>query len=92
MLIILYIIFFSFFYGNYSIAFFSFLFFLINLFIYYFWLFWVFVSVRGLSPVLASDGHSSSCCALRGPLTVEASAIAEQRLQTRRLSSRGSQA
>ena len=36
-------------------------FFLINLFIY-FWLCWVFVSVRGLSPVVASGGHSSSRC------------------------------
>ena len=32
-----------------------------NLFIY-FWLCWVFVSVRGLSPVAASGGHSSSQC------------------------------
>ena len=37
-------------------------FFLINLFIY-FCLCWVFVSVRGLSPVAASRGHSSSRCA-----------------------------
>ena len=29
----------------------------------YFWLCWVFVSVRGLSPVAASGGHSSSQCA-----------------------------
>ena len=43
--------------------FFIYLFFL-NLFIYiYFWLYWVFVSVRGLSPVAASGGHSSSRCA-----------------------------
>ena len=28
----------------------------------YFWLCWVFVSVRGLSPVAASGGHSSSGC------------------------------
>ena len=41
----------------------SFFFFnLINLFIY-FWLCWVFVSVRGLSLVAASGGHSSSRCA-----------------------------
>ena len=35
------------------------------LFIYYvyFWLCWVFVSVWGLSPVVASGGHSSSRCA-----------------------------
>ena len=32
------------------------------LFIYYFWLCWVFVSVRGLSPVAASGGRSSSQC------------------------------
>ena len=39
------------------------LFFLFNKFIYlfiYFWLCWVFVSVRGLSPVAGSGGHSSS--------------------------------
>ena len=45
---------------------FHFFFFLINLFIYlfiYFWLCWVFVSVRGLSPVAASGGLSSSRCA-----------------------------
>ena len=34
----------------------------IYLFIY-FWLCWVFISVRGLSPVAASGGHSSSRCA-----------------------------
>ena len=34
----------------------------IYLFIY-FWLCWVFVSVRGLSPAVASGGHSSSRCA-----------------------------
>ena len=34
----------------------------IYLFIYL-WLCWVFVSVRGLSPVAASGGHSSSRCA-----------------------------
>ena len=34
------------------------------LFIYlFFWLCWVFVSVQGLSPVVASGGHSSSRCA-----------------------------
>ena len=36
--------------------------FLFYLFIY-FWLCWVFVSARGLSPVVASGGHSSSRCA-----------------------------
>ena len=43
---------------------FSFFFFL-KIFIYlfiYFWLCWVFVSVRGLSPLAASGGHSSSRC------------------------------
>ena len=37
----------------------------IHLFIYlfiYLWLCWVFVSVRGLSPVVASGGHSSLQC------------------------------
>ena len=46
--------------------FFCFVFFLTYLFFYllfYFWLCWVFVSVRGLSPVVASGGHSSSRCA-----------------------------
>ena len=38
------------------------LFVFINLFIY-FWLCWVFVSVRGLSLLVASGGHSSSRCA-----------------------------
>ena len=33
------------------------------LFIIYFWLCWVFVSVRGLSLVAVSGGHSSSRCA-----------------------------
>ena len=37
-------------------------FFFFKLFIY-FWLCWVFVSVRGLSLVVASGGHSSSRCA-----------------------------
>ena len=39
---------------------------LFYIFIYlfiYFWLCWVFVSVRGLSLVVASGGHSSSQCA-----------------------------
>ena len=43
-----------------------FIFIFIYLFIYlfiYFWLCWVFVSVRGLSPVVESGGHSSSRCA-----------------------------
>ena len=40
--------------------------FFIYLFIY-FWLCWVFVSVRGLSLVAASGGHSSSRCAGLSP-------------------------
>ena len=32
-------------------------------FFFYFWLCWVFVSVRGLSPAVASRGHSSLQCA-----------------------------
>ena len=32
-------------------------------FFFYLWLCWVFVSVRGLSPVAASGGHTSSRCA-----------------------------
>ena len=35
----------------------------VYLFIYYLWVCWVFVSVRGLSLVAASGGHSSSRCA-----------------------------
>ena len=35
----------------------------VSAFFFYFWLCWVFVSVRGLSPVAASGGHSSSRCA-----------------------------
>ena len=55
----------------------------------YLWLCWVFVSVRGLSPVAASGGHS---IAVHGPLTIAAPLVAEHRLQTRRLSSCGSRA
>ena len=52
------IIFFFFYNIFHSSAFFFF-----NLFFFYLWLCWVFVSVRGLSPVAASGGHSSSRCA-----------------------------
>ena len=39
------------------------LFFFFNIYLFiYFWLCWVFVSVRGLSLVAASGGHSSSRC------------------------------
>ena len=54
------------------------------------WLCWVFVSVRGLSPVVASGGPLF--IAVRRPLTIAASPVAEHRLQTRRLSSCGSRA
>ena len=63
---------------------------LINLLIYLFLAVLVFVSVRGLSLVVASGGHSSLRCvglSLLRPLFV-----AEHRLQTRRLSSCGSRA
>ena len=43
--------------------FFNEFFFLIYFLFIYLWLCWVFVSVRGLSPVAASGGHSSSRCA-----------------------------
>ena len=63
------------------------------LFIYfyiYLWLCWVFFSVRG---AFSSCGKRESLIiAVRGPLTIAASLVAEHRLQTRRLSSRGSRA
>ena len=48
---------------------FFFFFLFLNLFIYlfYLWLCWVFVSVRGLSLVAASGGHSSLFIAVCGP-------------------------
>ena len=66
--------------------------FFFNKFIYlfiYFWLCWVFISVRGLSPVVASGGHSSLRCA---GLSLSRPLVAEYSLQTRRLSSCGSRA
>ena len=50
-----------------DLAWFLFFFFFKLLFIYLFWLCWVFVSVRGLSPAVASGGHSSSRCAGLSP-------------------------
>ena len=47
---------FFFFFGNL-------LFIYLFIYVFYFWLCWVFVSVRGLSSVVASGGHSSSRCA-----------------------------
>ena len=65
------------------------LFICVFLYIYfYFWLCWVFVSVRGLPPVAASGGHSSSRCV--GLFSITASLVAEHKLQTHRLSSCGS--
>ena len=43
------------------------IFFKIYLLFIYLWLCWVLVSVRGLSPVVASGGHSSSQCAGLSP-------------------------
>ena len=43
------------------------LFFFFNYLFIYFWLCWVFVSMRGLSPVAESGGHSSSRCAGLSP-------------------------
>ena len=61
----------------------------IYLFIY-FWLYWVFVSVLGL---FSSGGKRGPLfIAVRGPLTIAASLVAEHRLQTHRLSSCGSRA
>ena len=54
-----------------------------------FWLCWVFVSVWGLSLVVASGGHSSSRCA---GLSLSRPLVAEHRLQTRKLSNCGSRA
>ena len=45
----------------YYLLLFIYLLFILYLFMYL-WLCWVFVSVRGLSPVAASGGHSSSRC------------------------------
>ena len=62
---------------------------LFNYFIFiYFWLCWVFVSVRGLFSSCGKRGPLF--IAVRGPLTIVASLVAEHRLQTRRLSSCGS--
>ena len=60
------------------------------LFIYLFRLCWVFVSTRGLSSSCGKRGPL--LIAVRGPLTVVASLVAEHKFQTRRLSSCGSRA
>ena len=41
----------------------TFFFLIYFIYLFFFWLCWVFVSVRGLSLVAASGGHSSSRCA-----------------------------
>ena len=63
----------------------------------YVWLCWVFVSVQGLSLVVASGGHSSSRCGGHSSsrcagLPPSRPLVAEHRLQTRRLSNCGSRA
>ena len=63
----------------------------------YVWLCWVFVSVRGLSLVVASGGHSSLRCGGHSSsrcagLSLSRPLVAEHRLQTRRLSNCGSRA
>ena len=63
--------------------------FLIFIYLFIFDCVWVFVSVRGLSLVVASGGHSSSRCAC---LSLSRPLVAEHKLQTRRLSNRGSRA
>ena len=69
--------------------FFFFLIILCFFYLFYLWLCWVFVSVRGLSLVAASGGHSSSRCA---GLSLSRPLVAEHRLQARRLSNCGSRA
>ena len=56
----------------------------------YSWLRWVFASARGLFSSCGERGPL--LIAVRGPLTIAASLVAEHRLQTRRLSSRGPRA
>ena len=70
----------------------KFFFFNLNLFIYlftYFQLCWVFVSVRAFS---SCGKRGPLFIAVRRPLTIVASLVAEHRLQTRRLGNCGSQA
>ena len=71
-----------------------FFFFLINLFIYLFiYLFLAVLGLRFCERALSSCGERGPLfIAVRGPLTVAASLVAEHRLQTRRLSSCGTRA
>ena len=69
----------------------TFSFFLIFIYLFiYLWLCWVFISVQGLSLVVARGGPLF--IAVHGPLTIAASLVVEHRLQTRRLSNCGSRA
>ena len=71
-------------------SYFSFFFFLINLFIY---LFLAELGVRFCARAFSSCGKWGPLfIAVRGPLTIAASLVAEHRLQTHRLSSCGSRA
>ena len=54
--------FFFFFLTTTPVYLFIFIFLFYFIYLFYLWLCWVFVSVRGLSPVAASGGHSSSRC------------------------------
>ena len=72
-------------------------FFFFNYLFIYLWLCWVFVSVRGLSPVAASGGHSSSRCvglSLSRPVLLRStgSRRAGSVIVARRLSNCGSRA
>ena len=69
----------------------SLFFFFFNLFIYYLWLCWVLVSARGPPPPSCGK-RGPLFIAVRRPLTVTASLVAEHRLQTRRLSNCGPRA
>ena len=69
---------------------FIYLFFFLNLFIY---LFMAVLGLRFCARAFSSCGKRGPLfIAVRGPLTVAASPVVEHRLQTRRLSSRGSRA
>ena len=70
----------------------AFFFFLINLFIYLY-LFLAVLGLRFCARAFSScEERGPLFIAVRGPVTVAASPVAEHRLQTRRLSSRGSRA
>ena len=71
----LYPLFFFFFFKEQVIYKLAFYFYLFKHYFIYLWLCWIFVSVRGLSLVVASGGHSSSRCA--GPLIIAASPDAQ---------------